>query len=1154
MQRHPSGCDPQAFRGHHSIPAPTRNARPPSSLDPVLETLPGMQIALGELERSGPSLFRGTIEKTNLNRLANDLTEILVRHVNRLRLHAKIVAQTPHKQDTPNLDEIITPRKRTRPLRYCEESESPTNRYHVSERRSNHYHIDRDTQTFPRTRSLSTRIENRRSHRKRRLTRFAALEENSDDDDVREVHHVQRPRRSKEIRHNLSDDLAYEIMEQSARRKEEQQKRHREIIQAEKEAAVVVEESSDEDDDEGFVPKVVCPKLYVRERALQSDFASLTPMITDPDDDTDTELFRKWNARRTRKIVHDDITDEQPVQKQSDIFPFGRKTRLLRDVIVDVDLMKKLAREGLHHKSVGSILYTLPAIPRHYLDTGGRHWTDFDITEGFRKAPSKTPFVRSMFKRPITATKPDAVMNNATARDKLSAMREQASHKPSAKASLPLPEHTPVLKEPNPLIQATNVDTGVSTRPVQAHAQDHTDIASSRKLEELYQALLKQVEQVPTQTNLPDDGMMKSKSIDPADMERALDIRKTRAHHPLSSRTIPAMRQAVGLHANQAEQHSSTGIMQRTQKPQSQVSTDPIVLQRPQTNAYQHDHGMQLNPLFALGSNQGGTSQLHPQQLQKQVQPILEHQQESVSAPIPAEQRNVSPAGSQMLASNEVLQVFQDMLQHGLVSARQSSEHPLTQSILDLQRQPRTQSLQQQMIQHQNLRQQQLQQQIHEQQIRQQIQQQQTQQKQIRQQQLRQQQLQRQQLLHQQLQHQPLQQHQLLQQQHQQQQEQQRQLQQRRLRQKRIQQLQQLQQQRFQQEELRQRELQQAQLHQAQLQQAQLQQAQLQQVQLQQVQLQQEQLQQAQLQQAQLQQAQLQQAQLQQTQLQQAQPQQPQLQQPQLLEQQQLQHQQLLLQKAGHHLNPNTQNFAQVNQQVGQEQVARQYESQATPLSEHHDQPQRLPSDGNHKKKGYQAEMRTANGIVSSKAPLHSSAVEKKGTQPLLPCTQTGSSTEHEGNGRQVAQTPSHPSSGIKTSSMNGPKFPLQTDADVKTVTNEPRAHLVATSETTPEVQLGSTQPSRIPNSTGKGVQGWSWKRQDCVTEQPNGHGAVPSEHPESRTTTHDQTQAPLGHDTARDDQRRRYEEDYRAAYELQLRKVMEEIRKKNENGDPGLE
>ncbi|CAN8064568.1 unnamed protein product [Agarophyton chilense] len=896
MQRHPSGCDPQAFRGHHSIPAPTRNARPPSSLDPVLETLPGMQIALGELERSGPSLFRGTIEKTNLNRLANDLTEILVRHVNRLRLHAKIVAQTPHKQDTPNLDEIITPRKRTRPLRYCEESESPTNRYHVSERRSNHYHIDRDTQTFPRTRSLSTRIENRRSHRKRRLTRFAALEENSDDDDVREVHHVQRPRRSKEIRHNLSDDLAYEIMEQSARRKEEQQKRHREIIQAEKEAAVVVEESSDEDDDEGFVPKVVCPKLYVRERALQSDFASLTPMITDPDDDTDTELFRKWNARRTRKIVHDDITDEQPVQKQSDIFPFGRKTRLLRDVIVDVDLMKKLAREGLHHKSVGSILYTLPAIPRHYLDTGGRHWTDFDITEGFRKAPSKTPFVRSMFKRPITATKPDAVMNNATARDKLSAMREQASHKPSAKASLPLPEHTPVLKEPNPLIQATNVDTGVSTRPVQAHAQDHTDIASSRKLEELYQALLKQVEQVPTQTNLPDDGMMKSKSIDPADMERALDIRKTRAHHPLSSRTIPAMRQAVGLHANQAEQHSSTGIMQRTQKPQSQVSTDPIVLQRPQTNAYQHDHGMQLNPLFALGSNQGGTSQLHPQQLQKQVQPILEHQQESVSAPIPAEQRNVSPAGSQMLASNEV------------------------------------------------------------------------------------------------------------------------------------------------------------------------------------------------------------------------------------------------------------------NQQVGQEQVARQYESQATPLSEHHDQPQRLPSDGNHKKKGYQAEMRTANGIVSSKAPLHSSAVEKKGTQPLLPCTQTGSSTEHEGNGRQVAQTPSHPSSGIKTSSMNGPKFPLQTDADVKTVTNEPRAHLVATSETTPEVQLGSTQPSRIPNSTGKGVQGWSWKRQDCVTEQPNGHGAVPSEHPESRTTTHDQTQAPLGHDTARDDQRRRYEEDYRAAYELQLRKVMEEIRKKNENGDPGLE
>ncbi|KAI0562657.1 hypothetical protein FGB62_55g137 [Gracilaria domingensis] len=711
MQRHPSGCDPRAFRGRNSLNIPHQNARKRRPYDPVLETLPGMQTALGELERSGPSLYRGTIERSNLNRLANDLTEILVRHVNRIRFQSKIASQSHPNHANVAHEEPMVPRKRARPARYIEESDRPDSRFNAPSRRPHRLHVNQESRGFPHRRSLPQDLSHSRPQRKRRLVRYASSEE-SDDDDVREVHRMERPRRSKEIRRNLNDDMAYEYMEKAAREREEERRRQREVEEAEKQDAMSVDDSSEDDDDLDFVPKIVCPKPYVRERALQSDFASMTPIITDPDDDTDTEHYRKWNARRTKKTVHDDNKTVHLERKQCQIFPVGRKTRLVRDVVVNTELMRALAKMGQHHKHYKSILRPLPNIPVDCLQPGGRHWKDFGITEAFRKAPTAPLFhakVAKQHRNPIT---PDKNASLSTNTPNLS--NATVEHKSGAYGPKDLAQRSGgilAMMEANASKKAVNGDPEVSSIRTLAREQSSGHSAPPRRLNGLNQTLheanplLNQREQrkVPSEPSNVRTGTSATVGLPGEDSL----IKKMQKYKPISPRPMPTMRQDVGRNMSHTNQQHSSSVTQRTDGVPTQAVTGPNVLYPVRSNAFQQSMQLPYNHQMVLSSNQSGSSQMNAlyrqppypaKEQRKQTPSTSAAQQTSAIAQITPGQRYLLPAGSQRRPSKEEIQAYQVMLQRGLVPTQLNPQLLQIQAFQEWQRQVRIQSLQQQQI------------------------------------------------------------------------------------------------------------------------------------------------------------------------------------------------------------------------------------------------------------------------------------------------------------------------------------------------------------------------------------------------------------------------------------------------------------------------
>eukprot|EP00178_Gracilaria_changii_P012692 TRINITY_DN3586_c0_g1_i1.p1 TRINITY_DN3586_c0_g1~~TRINITY_DN3586_c0_g1_i1.p1 ORF type:complete len:1012 (+),score=124.45 TRINITY_DN3586_c0_g1_i1:1932-4967(+) len=715
MQRHPSGCDPQDFRSRRFLNSSLGNARPWKPYDPVLEKLPGMQTALGELERSGPSLYRGTIERSNLNRLANDLTEILVRHVNHIRFQAKLNAQHSQEQSNVNHQPYQMPRKRARSVPHIGGSDHSRSRFNSPPGTQSRFYQAHESAEFSHrfTRSHAQEMNTARPQRKRRMIRYV-YDEEEDENDVQDMLHVERPRRSKEIRENLNDDMAYEYMERTAHRKEQESEGQQQSVEAEAQKLTVIDDSSDDDDyddEQGFALKVVCPKPYVRERALESDFASLTPIITDSDDDTDTEHARKLNARRVRRSVHD-ASRAQFVEKQCLVFPLGRKNRLIWDFVVDTRLMRNLAKEGVHHKNHRSILQTLPRIPAEHLEPGGRHWTDFEITEGFRKTSLDSLFLDSFLRRQQAA-----ITANKTSTASLS---YQASHGNNVPVEQRKYTHRPThighqcggssgVKETSQLVEARSVDPEVCASHISARQQAVRNELQSRKLNGSTETLngvnilLKQPEQQRIGTEPSDTKTGKSTAVAPP-------AAKTSTGRPQTYqqvRPIPAMKQVVGCDANQVTHHRSPNVTQRIDGDEAQPRADPSFHYAMQSNQYEQNLRMPYNRPMVLNSSQTGSSQVHaqypqpvyfPAQKQHQIQSVPTHQQTSAIAQGPPGQRYLPQGSSHRLPNKEEVQAYQIMLQRGHSAPPTNPQILQIQAFQEWQRQVCIQNFQQQQM------------------------------------------------------------------------------------------------------------------------------------------------------------------------------------------------------------------------------------------------------------------------------------------------------------------------------------------------------------------------------------------------------------------------------------------------------------------------
>ncbi|PXF46305.1 hypothetical protein BWQ96_03961 [Gracilariopsis chorda] len=385
MQRHPEGCDPSSYHTYssHRKPATTRErARNRASWDPALITLPGMQTALRELERLGPSLYRGTIPRHNMDRLAHDLTSILLTHVNQIRTQSKRPSPTEPKREGVG-DDVRS--SRIQSLGSKEDRDQPAGRYRLRRGAPSRDPTDEREKGVRQRNSLQHDIQdNARPRRRRRSAYYDDYSESEADEQFRRS---QRPRRTKEIRENLNDDLAYEYIAEAARQEEDRRRRESEEAQKAKVAAEAVQ-SSDESEEEIFL-KVVRPKPYVRERTLESDYASLTPISTERDDDTDTEMYRKWNARRVRKPAYAYGAQESSIRELCSIFPLGRKNRLVSDMLVNISLMRRSAAYGQRAIVNSSVLQRLPRIPSRCIVPGGWNVRDVELTHGFRSSSAK---------------------------------------------------------------------------------------------------------------------------------------------------------------------------------------------------------------------------------------------------------------------------------------------------------------------------------------------------------------------------------------------------------------------------------------------------------------------------------------------------------------------------------------------------------------------------------------------------------------------------------------------------------------------------------------------------------------------------------------------------------------------------------------------
>lgn len=411
MKRHPEGCDPSSYHSYppRRKPSTTRErARNRASWDPTLLTLPGMQTALRELERLGPSLYRGTIPRQNIDRLANDLTSILLTHVNQVRTKSKRPSPT-----TPNKEAVTHDARSSRihDSSFAEHRNQAVDRYRPRRESFSHDPTgERDRSSLQRNSLRHEFFDHPQPRRRRRRICYDEDDESGADEEFRRP---QRPRRSKEIRGNLNDELAYEYIAEAARQQEDRRKREVEEVEKAKLAAEDAEaaESSDDYEERDSYLKVVRPKPYVRQWALESDYATLTPLSTEPDDDTDTEIYRKWNARRVRKPFAAHEAQESSIRELSSVFPLGRKNRLMSDMLIDTNLMKRAAAHGQRATVNSSVLQRLPRIPNRSIVPGGWNVRDVELTHGFRSSPAMVKSVDGAPDRALVSPAPTQSYN-----------------------------------------------------------------------------------------------------------------------------------------------------------------------------------------------------------------------------------------------------------------------------------------------------------------------------------------------------------------------------------------------------------------------------------------------------------------------------------------------------------------------------------------------------------------------------------------------------------------------------------------------------------------------------------------------------------------------------------------------------------------------